>query len=298
MTRVMKGFASFHPAVLLGFFVCAVVLTVLANRPALQAAGVVCAATFYLCVRGRSGWKTVAALVPAFVVLALANPLFSTQGDTVLFTWLGGRPYTLEALVFGASTSAMFVGVLLWFFSYNHVMTSDRFTYLFGRLAPALALVFTMVLRLVPTYQRKARDIAGARACVGHGASQGGLRERTQAGATLLSALVGWALEGSVVTADSMRSRGFGTGRRTAFARYRFGVRDGCLAAVLALLFAGAAAGVVSGALSVDYFPTIAAPDASPLVVVGSACFVAFLVAPAAIDLWEAASWRISLSKA
>lgn len=298
MTRVMKGFASFHPAVLLGFFVCAVVLTVLANRPALQAVGVVCAAAFYLCVRRRSGWKTVATLVPVFVVLALANPLFSTRGDTVLFTWLGGRPYTLEALVFGASTSAMFVGVLLWFFSYNHVMTSDRFTYLFGRLAPALTLVFTMVLRLVPTYQRKARDIAEARAGVGHGVRHGGLRERTQAAATLLSALMGWALEGSVVTADSMRCRGFGTGRHTTFARYRFGVRDACLAAVLVLLLAGAAAGAASGALSVDYFPTIAAPDASPLVVVGCVCFVAFLAVPAVIDLWEAASWRISLSRA
>ena len=48
----MKGFASFHPAVLLGFFVCAVVLTVLASRPALQAVGVVCAAAFYLCAAG------------------------------------------------------------------------------------------------------------------------------------------------------------------------------------------------------------------------------------------------------
>lgn len=298
MTGVVKGFASLHPALVMGFFVCAVVLTVLAMRPALQAAGVVCAAAFYLCVRGRAGWKTVAALAPLFVVLTLLNPLFSTRGDTVLFTWLGGRPYTAEALVFGASTSAMFVGVLLWFFSYNHVMTSDRFTYLFGRLAPALTLVFTMVLRLVPTYRRKSRDIADARACVGHGASQGGLRDRVRAGTTLLSALVDWALEGSVVTADSMRSRGFGTGRRTTFARYRFGVRDACLAAVLALLLAGAAAGAASGAFSVDYFPTIAAPGASPLVVVGCVCFVAFLAVPAVIDLWEAASWRISLSRA
>lgn len=297
MTHVVKGFASFHPAVVFAFFVCAVVLTVLANRPALQAAGVVCAAAFYLCVRGRAGWRTVAALVPVFVVLALANPLFSTRGDTVLFTWLGGRPYTAEALAFGASTAAMFVGVLLWFFSYNHVMASDRFTYLFGRLAPALTLVFTMVLRLVPTYQRKARDIAGARACVGHGVRQDGLRERVQAGATLLSALVGWALEGSVVTADSMRSRGFGTGRRTTFARYRFGARDACLAAVLALLLAGAAAGAATGALSMDFFPALALSDPTPWGAVGCACFVAFMAAPAAIDLWEAASWRISLSR-
>lgn len=293
----MKGFATFHPAVVFGFFAGAVVLTVLANRPVFQFVGIACAASFYLCVRGRAGWKSLGALVPVFVVLALVNPLFNTRGDTVLFTWLGGRPYTAEALAFGASTSAMFVGVLLWFLSYNHVMTSDRFTYLFGRLAPALSLVFVMVLRLVPTYQRKAHDITLARACIGIRASHGGLRERTHAGAALLSALVGWALEDSIVTADSMRSRGFGTSRRTAFARYRFGVRNAWLAVVLALLFAGAVAASGAGALSMGYFPSLTAPDATPWGAVGCVCFVVFLAMPAAIDLWEDASWRISLSR-
>ena len=34
---------------------------------------------------------------------------------------------------------------------------------------------------------------------------------------SILGALTSWALEGSVVTADSMRSRGYGTSKRTSF---------------------------------------------------------------------------------
>lgn len=293
----MKGIAAFHPAVALGFFAAAVVLTVLANRPVLQGAGLALAVVCYLCVRGRAGWKVLAGLVPALAVVALANPLLNTQGDTVLFTWASGRPFTAEALAFGASTAMMFASVLLWFLGCNRVVTSDRFAYLFGRFASAAVLVFAMVLRLVPAYQRKARDIASARACVGLGAAQGTLEERTRAAGTLLSALVGCALEESVVTADSMRSRGFGTCRRTSYARYRMGARDVALLTVLALLLAGAFAAAAQGALSMEYFPRLALPACTPLAVVGGACFLAFLAAPTVVNAWEAASWRISLSR-
>ena len=85
------------------------------------------------------------------LVVTLSAPLFNTQGATVLLRWWGGRPYTLEALALGASTGLMLVAMMLWFASFHLVMTSDKFTYLFGRAIPALSLVLTMVLRLVPS---------------------------------------------------------------------------------------------------------------------------------------------------
>lgn len=57
--------------------------------------------------------------------------------------------------------------MMLWFASFHLVMTSDKFTYLFGRAIPALSLVLTMVLRLVPSYRRKADALMTARACIG-----------------------------------------------------------------------------------------------------------------------------------
>lgn len=293
----MRGFATFHPAVTFGFFVGAIVASVLVNQPLLQLVGLLMAAAYYLCIRRRAGLKTILGLIPVLIVLAAINPLFNTQGQTVLFTWLGGRPYTVEALVYGASMGIMFVSVLLWFFSYNQVVTSDKLTYLFGGFAPALTLVFTMVLRLVPTYQQKASDIARARACIGHDVSRGSLRERAQSGTTLLSALMSWALEGSAITADSMRSRGYGYGRRTSFASHAFTVRDILIAIVLCILFALALAATVTGHLTLDYFPVITAPPVAPLGVAGSLAFAIFLGTPVIIDLLEAASWRNSISR-
>ena len=204
------AFSTHHPAVTLAFFVGVIALCVLVQQPIVQAVGLMGAVLYYLCLRGRDAWRLLMAMTMALVVLAAINPLFNTLGDTVLFTYLGTRPYTLEALAYGASTATMFVSVMLWFACYAQVMSTDKFTYLFGRRAPALTLVLTMTLRLVPGYVRKARQISTARRCVGLSMTQGSVRERARDGAALLSALTSWALEGAVTTADSMRSRGYG----------------------------------------------------------------------------------------
>ncbi len=290
-------FASYHPVIVFSFFVGAIILCVLGFNPAFQAVGLICAIAYYLCVRGQSGWKVIFGLIPVFLVLTAVNPLFNTQGETVLFTWFGGRPYTLQALAYGASTACMFVSILLWFFCYNHVVTSDKFTYLFGSFAPALTLVFTMVLRLVPTYQRKAQEIIGARDCVGHSISKGSVQERVKAGTSLLSALTTWALEGAIITADSMRSRGYGTGKRTTFASYRWTLCDKILLVGMVALGAVSLIAILWALPSAQYFPSFDFPPLSPFSWVGFGAFTLFLALPTLIDLQEAALWRISLSK-
>ena len=144
----------------------------------------------------------------AFLHDFLLNPVFNTRGDTVLFTCFGGRPYTLEALGYGLSTGSMFLTVVLWFSCYHVVMTSDKFLYLFGRFLPAVSMLLCMVLRFVPNLKAKAETIGNARRCIGKSPTDGTKREGLEHGTEILSVLTSWALEGAVVTADSMRSRG------------------------------------------------------------------------------------------
>ena len=102
-------------------------LCVIVQQPALQAVGLVGAAIYHLVLRGRDAWRLLVGLALAFVILAAVNPLFDTLGDTVLFTYLHGRPYTLEALAYGASTACMFVTIMLWFaLSLIHISEPTR----------------------------------------------------------------------------------------------------------------------------------------------------------------------------
>lgn len=294
------AFSMHHPAVTLTFFVGVIVLCVLVQQPVMQAIGLAGGALYWLCLRGRDAWRLLAGLALAFVVLVAVNPLFNTLGDTVLLTYLGGRPYTLEALAYGASTAAMFASVMLWFACYARVMSTDKFTYLFGGRAPALTLVLTMTLRLVPGYARKARQISTARRCVGLTVTDGSLRSRVRDGASLLSALVTWALEGAVVTADSMRSRGYGTARgrrRARYAQYRLGVRDAIVLVVMGVCIIMTCTALATGALAVSYVPAIDVPALDLLGVTALVSFGVLALLPTAIDAREAIAWRCSLSR-
>lgn len=293
---VCDAFGQLHPAVTFGFFLSAILLTVIVQNPFWVAASVVAAALLYLSLRGRSAWKVLAAMVVVFGAVSVINPLFNTQGSTVLFTWFG-RPYTGEALGFGMQTAGMFVGIMLWFCSYDRIMTSDRFTYLFGGRAPSLTLVLTMVLRFIPDYLRRARQIADARACVGLSVRQGSLRERVADGSSVLSALTSWALEGAIIQADSMRSRGYGCGPRTQMAIYALGVRDGVVAALGLVLLALALAGVIAGCASAQFVPRVVLPPVSVGGIGSWAAFTGLLLLPFFVNMREWIAWRSSISK-
>lgn len=295
------------------FFASVIVLCVIIQQPALQAVGLVGATVYCLVLRGRDAWRLLAGMSLAFLVLTAINPLFDTLGDTVLFTYLRGRPYTLEALAYGASTACMFVTIMLWFCCYARVMSTDKFTYLFGGCAPALTLVLTMTLRLVPSYVRKARQIATARHCIGMSPKDGGLRQRVRDGIRLLSALTTWALEGSVTTADSMRSRGYGARdecaggsdplahgtlrrRSSSYLSYRFGAASAALLAAMLACVTIVAVALGCGALAVSYVPAIAVAPLPPLGIAALVAYALLVLVPTAIDAKEAIAWRCSLS--
>ena len=292
------AFASLHPVVTFGFFAAAIVLSVVLANPICQAISVLFAAVCYLTFRGREAWRFIGGLAVVLLVVTLSAPLFNAQGATVLFRWWGGRPYTLEALALGASTGLMLVAMMLWFASYHLVMTSDKFAYLFGRAIPALSLTLIMVLRLVPSYRRKADALMTARACIGKGPAEGAsVAARVRDGGSVLLLLSADALEGAVVAADSMTARGFGLRGRTHFALFRWEARDTVLAGVMVALAAGAVVALVQGGFAVTYFPTIVWPSASAAVLVGAVCYGVFLAIPAVINCGGRALWHYSLSK-
>ena len=127
---------------------------------------------------------------------------------------------------------------------------------------------------------------------LGCGTREGSAWQRLKNGARILSVTVSWALESGITAADSMKSRGYGAGRRTYFGNYRFTRRDGVLSAVLALALAGVCAGVGCGALYVRYYPSIRIGGSGVLGAVCMACFALLCFLPLLLDGKEALTWR------
>jgi energy-coupling factor transport system permease protein len=287
------AFSKCHPAVNFLFFVGAIGMSVVIQHPAYLLAGIVTGAIYYLLLHGRKGWKTILGLLPMFVVLTGINPLFNLLGATPLF-YLGSRPYTLEAMLYGAAIAGMFVIMMLWFGCYNKVLTSDKFTSLFGSLIPAVSLVLVMVFRMVPNFIRKTHQIIGARKSIGKGLGENAAtKEKLQDGGTVLGALTGWALEGSVVTGDSMRARGYGTAKRSSFMIYRMTRTDWSLLGVMLGLMGGVIAAACAGQFSAIFVPSVELAPVSW----GLAAYTCYLLIPSALHVKEAIQWHISRSK-
>ena len=287
-------FSTYNPVINFLFFIGAVVFGMFFTHPLYLACAVVLSCAYYITLSGMGGFRFVAGMIPLFLVLSAVSPLFNPNGQTVLFTYLGGRAYTLESLYYGMALAAMFISVITWFASYNKVMTTDKFMYLFGRAAPSISLVLSMILRLVPAFRRKIFQITAARKCVGKAGDAGTKKEKLDNAMTVLSTLTTWALEGGIVTADSMRSRGYGSGKRTSFAIYRFDRRDGILTVLMTALMITVLFCAFMGGAGYSAGEGIAA---GPYTIAGAAAYAVFLAVPTVIDITEEIIWRILRSR-
>ncbi|MBM6675894.1 hypothetical protein H6A07_03930 [Olsenella uli] len=210
-----RAFDAVHAAVPTALFAGVVALTMLAVQPALVAASLAGALLFSLLARGVAA--TARGLVwqlPLLALVCLANPFFSASGSTLLIK-LGPRSVYLESLAYGATMGALMVAVVLWLEGAAAALTQDRLLALAPRRARALPLLLGMVSQLVPQLLRRSRDVrAGLAACTAAGARPAARDALVRTSSLLLT----WSLEESLERADSMRARGWESGRsRTCY---------------------------------------------------------------------------------
>lgn len=287
------AFSRYHPAVNFLYFALVLVCSMFFMHPVCLAISLVCSFAYSVKLNGKRAVKfNLLYLLPLLLVSALINPAFNHEGVTILAYLPSGNPLTLESIAYGIAAACMIVSVICWFSCYNAVMTSDKFIYLFGRIIPALSLIFSMVLRFVPRFKAQVRVVSDAQKCIGRDVSNGGIIQRAKHGLTILSIMVTWALENAIETADSMKSRGYGRPGRTAFSIYTFDARDG-----KALLAIGAAglytiAGAVLGGMEFRFFPSMKGIGLTPY---SASVFIVYLVLctiPLFIEFWEDRTWK------
>ncbi len=294
---VNEAFGKYHPINNFLFFIGAVVFGMFFVHPAFLVVSIMLASVYYFLLKGASGCSFYFSMMLFVIAISIINPLFNTLGDTVLFIYFRNRTFTLEALLYGAATGGMFFTVILWFSCYHEIMTSDKFTYIFSRFVPSTSMIFCMVLRFVPNFKRKIETIISVRKCVGKAPQNGDKNEKIHNGITILSVLTSWALEGAVITADSMKSRGYGSGIKTSFSIYAFTQKDKMLVIYMAACIGLVIVSVLMGGTEMIYLPKLTAQADNFGTVIGLAGYGAFLAIPIATHIWEGIIWRILKSK-
>jgi ABC-type cobalt transport system, permease component CbiQ and related transporters len=289
---VERAFSAVHPLVSFSFFVIIIVFTLLLQHPVFIGISLTAALVYSWFLHGRKGVKfSVIFCIPMFLLIAIANPLFNHRGKTVLF-FLQDNPVTLEAVLYGLCAAASMVAVVLWFSCYNKVITSDKFLYLFAKIAPTVALLITMTLRMIPRLKTQLTAVTSAQQAIGLDARTGDIVQRIKRSMRIVSILLSWSMEDGIETADSMKARGYGLKNRTTFSLFKFDKRDGLFLTVVVVLTGICFAGYFLGFGILRFYPSVASLKTSGLAVGLYTVFGALAFLPMIFELRESLKWQ------
>ena len=261
-----------------------------ASHPLLFALSFLGALSLFLCLSEFKGSAVHALCAVLWLLSAVINPLISHKGVSVWF-FLGDNPVTKESFLYGVSAGGMLAACLYWFSGFTRVFTSDRLLYLFGRVSPKLGLLLSMTLRYIPLFGRQTARVHASQKALGLYKNDNAI-DAFRGGARIGGVMVTWALENGIVTADSMAARGYGCGRRSFFARYRFRRSDAVFLALTLLLSGITLAAQITGALDFAFFPSPGAilPDIRGMI--GLFSYGLLCVLPLILQGTEALSWH------
>lgn len=269
----MGFFKRYNPVVLFEMLMSIIVFGMIFIHPVYIASSLIAGAALYIVLNGVRAVKMILRIFPFAIMVALINPIFNTAGTRILFTYAGGRSYTLEALLYGVCIAGMLMLMICWCGCLGNIMTSERISYILNGKLLTFSMIFTMILNLIPHLKRKSDSVKGARSAIG---KSGGRQEM----ALRLGILTGAALEESVMRADSMKCRGYGAGKRTNFHIYKFRRSDGLwliyINAVIALIIIC----TVFGGAAAQFIPEINIAGASAYTGVGILAYIALLSTP------------------
>ena len=290
-------FILMHPVVTASYYTIVIGILMFSNSPLFLISAIAMGMCYDMLLKGRRSLRNNLFIILFMSFLTvLINALFTHNGSTVLF-YLGNNRVTLEAACYGLAMALMLSGVVIWFSSFNVVMTSEKLIYIFGRFAPVLGLTLSMIFRFVPLLRTRFELIGEGQKALYAGDEKGFIGKIRQFGKEV-SILVSWSLESSIESADSMAARGYGLKGRTSYNLFKIRTAD-IMTLLLSMLLGGVTiTSYAAGVNKLYYYPVIRVVESSPkwLELAGYISFIALLAMPLAIDLIGELRWKKSRS--
>lgn len=287
----MDRFSKMHPSLHFVFFVCLFVLIVAVSNPVYAVASLAFGACYDVILRKNKALKGLGFVLTIIGIVSIFNMLFAHYGVDVLFR-INDTEFTLQALIYGVYQGLLLGSFVVWFGIFSRLMDSQKVAYLF-RFSPKLALIFSMVLGFIPRFTKKLNDIRDAQAGLNGGKNADGKKAKLKQGISILSALVTYSLESSIITSDSMNARGYNP-RAVVVKQYKASLGDFVLMVLALAVSAFVIVMKIEGRISFVFEPVTYFESFDVL------SFVAFCVlcfAPIFVDLMEGILWKLSASK-
>ena len=250
--------------------------------------------------------KALLIAMPIVLLSIILNPIFNHEGATILAYLRSGGPITLEAVTFGFVSGLMMATSIIWFASLNEVITTDKITYLFGKLLPAFALMISIALGFMPKFLKQMKMAGDGQRMLHQGEyeevalsrdKRKVMDSKLKRGIALFSIMVTWALESSVETADSMSARGMGLRGRSQFTIFYFTNKDKLIIIFVVLSLGVIGLGIYSHTVYTYYYPVLAMNKIGAIQIALYGLYGIFTTCPLWISIFEEVRWKYYVQK-
>ena len=286
----MKRLSRFHPGAVCVYFACAMLPVMFGINPVTAGIGLA-GGLVLLATQEKDGVVKTAAfhlLLP--LLSAVINPVFNHNGVTALL-FINGNPVTGEAILNGAVLGMVISATLLWARCFTRQMDTDRLLCVTGALHPKLSLVLSLTIRYIPMLRRQAARTGEAMRAMGLMREENA-PDRLRGALRQFGAMVTWTLENGAVTADSMAARGYGSGPRSRYRRFRWTRADTALAAASLALIGLLAYARASGRIGYTWYPVYTAIRPDGAGVAGYIGYGVLCLLGSAMEIGEGLQWK------
>lgn len=284
-------FNTFHPLVNLAYYVGVITVTMFSMSPIFLTLSLTFSWFYSILLKGGKIIKLNLSLtISTVIVMAVINTLFTHSGETVWF-YINTNRITMEAFIYGIASATMLASVIIWFTSFNVIMSADKLIYLFGKTAPVLGLTLSMIFRFVPLLKSRFKEISMGQKAMGRNEIKG-LVPKVRQLTKEVSILIAWSLEASIESADSMEARGYGLHGRTSFHLYKITGRDGIMLGVIGILTFILGVGIYLGKTTMIYYPTLMMEKIDVVTIVCIGAYILLMSLPMILDIRGEIKWK------
>lgn len=291
-------FADYSPITCFIYFLTVSLTVMFINNPLILSISFITAFIYSIYLGGKNTLNLlIKTILPVFLTITIINPLFNHEGATILLYLPDGNPLTFESLIYGVVSAFLLSSVILIFFCFNKILTSDKVIYLFGRITPTLSLLISIILRFIPKFSSQFKKVKSSQYCIGKGVKNGNIIQKIKNCVRIISIMILWSMENSIQTADSMKNRGYGLQHRTSYSNYKFEKRDIIFIIFLTIFSLIIIFGLFNGYLEFYYFPVISNISNDIYSITLYIIYLILCLMPLILDIREDRKWKYIQSK-
>lgn len=222
-----------HPGILISYYVILVVFSFVFTNPYYMITFII---MMFLLIYLQGGEKDLnnqlKMFIPIGIFIVALNSLFNYTGDNRIYIW-GSYFITLEAVFYGFVMAGSFLLVLLTLNSYNKMVSYQEMLYILSKKFPIISMILVMALRFIPLLEKRTKEVSNLMKLQDRNEKSpksklDELKENIKKVGNIMGVTVAWSLEEAMLTAKSMKSRGYLTSKRTSYLKYTLNAADYC----------------------------------------------------------------------